>query len=45
VRSLKEMPVMKETYEGISGRTQGERNDSMPARKAKGNEMSFMGIF
>ena len=45
VRSLKEMPVMNETYEGISGRTHGERNDNMPARKAKGNEMSFMEIF
>jgi hypothetical protein len=45
VRSLKEMPVINETYEGISGRTQGERNDSMPARKAKGKEMSCIGIF
>jgi hypothetical protein len=33
VRSSNEMPVINETYEGTSGSTQGERNDSTPARK------------
>lgn len=34
VRSLKESPVIKETYDGTKGRTHGDRNDSTPAIKA-----------
>ena len=45
VRSLKEIPVIKETYEGRRGRTQGERKDNIPARKARVKEMSFMKVF
>lgn len=34
VRSLKESPVIKETYDGTKGRTHGDINDSKPAIKA-----------
>ena len=42
VRSLNDTPVIKDTYEGTRGSTHGERNDRRPARKAKGNEISFI---
>lgn len=34
-----ERPVMYEMYEGTSGRTQGETNDSSPAENAATNEI------
>jgi hypothetical protein len=34
--SSKEAPVIYDTYDGISGRTQGERKERKPARKASG---------
>jgi hypothetical protein len=45
VRSLKEMPVMNETYDGMRGRIQGDRNDRIPARNAKVKDISCMKIF
>ena len=33
-RSSKETPVINETYDGISGSTHGERNESTPPRNA-----------
>jgi hypothetical protein len=36
---------MNETYEGTRGSTQGERNDSTPANKARENEMSFIKVY
>jgi hypothetical protein len=34
-----ETPVIKAKYEGMSGRTQGERNDSRPAESATKSDM------
>jgi hypothetical protein len=33
-----EHPQIKEKYDGISGRTQGEKKDKSPATKAAGKE-------
>lgn len=42
VRSSKEIPVIKEMYDGTSGRTHGERNERIPAKKASGKETSLI---
>jgi hypothetical protein len=34
LKSSKEIPVIKDTYDGISGRTQGDRKDNKPPTKA-----------
>lgn len=39
VISSNDMPVINETYEGISGRTQGETKDKRPAVKATKKEI------
>src|SRR5713226_5824395 len=36
------MPESMEIYPGTSGRTQGERNETSPARKAPARETSFI---
>ncbi len=41
-RSSNEMPVIKDTYEGTRGSTQGERKENTPAKNARGKETSFM---
>jgi hypothetical protein len=38
-RPSKDMPVMKERYEGNNGKTQGERKEKRPAPKATRMEM------
>ena len=40
-RSSKETPVIKVMYDGTRGSTQGERNESTPARKAREKDTSF----
>jgi hypothetical protein len=40
VRSSKDIPEIKETYEGTRGSTQGERNEMPPAIKARGRLIS-----
>jgi hypothetical protein len=42
VSSSNEMPVIKETYDGTSGSTHGERKDSTPARKETEYDTSFI---
>jgi hypothetical protein len=34
LKSSNDIPVMKETYDGISGSTHGERKESTPPRNA-----------
>ncbi len=34
LKSSKEIPVIKDTYDGTIGRTQGERKESNPPKKA-----------
>jgi hypothetical protein len=34
LNSSREIPVIKDTYDGMSGRIHGERKDNMPAKKA-----------
>ena len=39
VKSSRDIPVINVKYTGIKGRTQGEKNDNNPARKAAEYEM------
>jgi len=34
LKSSKDIPVIKDTYEGISGSTQGDRKERIPSKKA-----------
>jgi hypothetical protein len=36
------MPVINDTYDGTSGRTHAERNETVPARKARGKLISVI---
>ncbi len=40
VRSSKEIPVIKDTYDGTKGSTHGEINESMPPKNARAMETS-----
>ena len=43
--SSRETPEMNERYDGISGRTQGERNENRPAAKATNKLTSAILLF